>query len=179
MVREKYPTFRDAVRDLSDALSLLCLYRTLPPSAVDGYDAAAAAKVAARYADFAHAATALGLVRKVFVSLKGFYVEAVLENESVVWIVPHRFCGEVPRDVDFLCLSTFVDFYSEMLRYVNHQINFDAKTKAPPLNMGLLSPKYPGVLRRAEGSNVGLKRLIFRDLTFFLGKEVFLNCVFL
>ena len=80
-------------------------------------------------------------LRKCFISIKGYYFQADVKGQKVTWIMPHQLAYQVfylkeetlvlnlkiknqillktPDDVDFRIMSTFVEFYSIMLGFVN------------------------------------------------------------
>ena len=86
----RYPSFLDAVRDIDDPLTLVHLFATLPaekrlhmpPKAI--HDARRLALEWQAYVVRTHA------LRKVFVSIKGFYYQAEVLGQSVTWLVPHQ-----------------------------------------------------------------------------------------
>jgi pescadillo protein len=57
-------------------------------------------------------------LRKAFVTVKGYYYEAEVGGERVVWLVPHMFPHQKPNDVDVRIMSTFLEFYEVFLRFV-------------------------------------------------------------
>ena len=89
-VLPRYPSFLDAVRDVDDPLTLVHLFATLPaekrlhipPKAI--HDARRLALEWQAYIVRTHA------LRKVFVSIKGFYYQAEVLGQNVTWLVPHQ-----------------------------------------------------------------------------------------
>ncbi|KAK9248176.1 Pescadillo N-terminus-domain-containing protein [Lipomyces tetrasporus] len=130
IVKERYPTFLDAVRDLDDSLSMLFLFAAMPASD----------KIAARVTEEAEKLcnqwmayiSRERLLRKVFVSIKGVYYEAEVKGQEVVWLVPFRFPQNVPADVDFRIMLTFLEFYNTLLQFVLYKLYADAGLVYPP-----------------------------------------------
>ncbi|KAK9358093.1 Pescadillo N-terminus-domain-containing protein [Lipomyces starkeyi] len=130
IVKERYPTFLDAVRDLDDALSMLFLFAAMPASD----------KVSARVTEDAEKlcnqwmayVARERLLRKVFVSIKGVYYEAEVKGQEVVWLVPFKFPQNVPTDVDFRIMLTFLEFYTTLLQFVLYRLYADAGIVYPP-----------------------------------------------
>ena len=92
LVRERYPTFVDALRDLDDALCLIHLFASLSPSKfVPAARVQACTKLAREFQ--AYVARTHGL-RATFLSIKGTYYQAELFGVSVTWIVPHSFAQQ-------------------------------------------------------------------------------------
>ncbi|KAK9323603.1 Pescadillo N-terminus-domain-containing protein [Lipomyces orientalis] len=130
IVKERYPTFLDAVRDLDDSLSMLFLFAAMPASD----------KISARVTEEAEKlcnqwmayVARERLLRKVFVSIKGVYYEAEVKGQEVVWLVPFRFPQNVPADVDFRIMLTFLEFYNTLLQFVLYKLYADAGLVYPP-----------------------------------------------
>ncbi|VDL90498.1 unnamed protein product [Schistocephalus solidus] len=113
LVKERYPTRRDALRDLSDSLNLLFLFSRLPR--LPQFHPALISLCRRFCVEFLHYVIATRAVRKAFISIKGFYVEAVIDEVSVVWVIPHQSATHTPTDVDYRLLATCVEFDATLL----------------------------------------------------------------
>ena len=71
-------------------------------------------------------------LRKVFISIKGIYYQAEVQGEKITWLVPHKFSQDLPSDVDFNVMLTFLDFYHVFLRFVLYRLYLTAGMKYPP-----------------------------------------------
>ena len=92
LVRERYPTFVDALRDLDDALCLIHLFASLSPSKfVPAARVQACTRLAREFQAYVARTHAL---RATFLSIKGTYYQAELFGVSVTWIVPHSFAQQ-------------------------------------------------------------------------------------
>ncbi|CAM9589079.1 unnamed protein product, partial [Discosporangium mesarthrocarpum] len=131
LVKERYPRFLDAVRDLDDALSMVHLFASLPQM---------------RRRTSAHTETCKRLVKewnfyvsksqclsKVFVSIKGVYFQAKVLGLPVTWVSPHMFTTRYPRDVDFSVMFTFLEFYETFLKFVMFKLFHSLDLRYPPL----------------------------------------------
>ena len=85
----RYPTFIDALRDLDDALSMCFLYamfgksKALPLEMIE---------LSRRLTlEFMYYVMETKSLRKVFISIKGYYYEANIMGQNVRWVVPHHF----------------------------------------------------------------------------------------
>nr|CDS25601.1 expressed protein [Hymenolepis microstoma] len=108
LVRERYPTRKDALLDLTDSLNLIFLFSRLPrltqfhPALIS---------LCRRFAvEFLHYIIAMRCIRKAFISIKGFYLEAVVDDVPVVWVIPHNAASHVPTGVEYRLLATCVEF---------------------------------------------------------------------
>ena len=136
IVKERYPTFVDALRDLDDALSLLSLFANLPAtSIVPPNTIALCQRLCLEWQQYLIRTHSL---RKSFLSVKGIYYQAEVQGQDVLWLVPYKFVQRVTGDVDFRIMGTFVDFYTTLLGFVNYRLytaiglvyppKFDAKS---------------------------------------------------
>lgn len=130
IVKERYPTFVDALRDLDDALSLMFLFSQLPQTDKIKFDVVKKCKTLC--AEFQNFVIASRCLKKVFVSIKGFYYQAELQGQTVTWIVPHQFTQQLPEDVDFRIMLTFIEFYTTMLGFINYQLYHTLNLHYPP-----------------------------------------------
>lgn len=130
VIRERYPTFIDALRDLDDCLSMLFLFANLPSTST------VPAKMIARCEklclEFEHYLIVSHSLRKSFLSIKGIYYQAEIQGEDVLWLVPYKFNQRVVGDVDFRIMGTFVEFYMTLLGFVNYRLYTSIGLKYPP-----------------------------------------------
>lgn len=130
VIRERYPTFVDAIRDLDDCLSMLFLFANLPSTST------VPAKMIARCErlclEFEHYLITSNSLRKSFLSIKGIYYQANINGEDVMWLVPYKFNQRVVGDVDFRIMGTFVEFYMTLLGFVNYRLYTSVGLKYPP-----------------------------------------------
>lgn len=130
IVKQRYPTFIDALRDLDDPLAMLFLFEGLPASNLVN------PKIVKDAERLCHEWMAYvareKLLRKVFVSIKGVYYEAVVKGEKIRWLVPFKFPQNVPTDVDFRIMVTFLEFYTTLLQFVLYRLYNEAELTYPP-----------------------------------------------
>jgi len=130
IVKERYPTFIDALRDLDDALSMVFLFATLPQT--DKITNEVVKKCKRMSIEFQHYIVASNSLRKVFISIKGIYYQAEIQGQSVTWVVPHQFTQQLPEDVDFRIMLTFLEFYNTLIGFVNFQLYHNLNMFYPP-----------------------------------------------
>ncbi|KAL3418080.1 pescadillo [Phlyctema vagabunda] len=130
VIRERYPTFVDALRDLDDCLSMLFLFANLPSTQT------VPAKMIARCErlclEFEHYLIVSNSLRKSFLSIKGIYYQATIQGQDILWLVPYRFNQRVTGDVDFRIMGTFVEFYQTLLGFVNFRLYTSVGLVYPP-----------------------------------------------
>lgn len=120
IIKQRYPTFIDALRDLDDALSLLSLFSNLPSTvAVPPKTIALCQRLCL---EFQHYLITTHSLRKSFLSIKGIYYQATIQGQDILWLVPYKFVQRVTGDVDFRIMGTFVEFYTTLLGFVNFRL---------------------------------------------------------
>ncbi|KAF3936549.1 hypothetical protein ABW19_dt0201906 [Dactylella cylindrospora] len=116
IIKERYPAFTDAIRDLDDALSTVFLFANLPSNRDIP---AKTIETCSRLAnEFQHWVIRKRALKKSFLSIKGIYYQAEIQGQDVLWLVPYKFAQNVPADVDFRIMLTFLDFYTTLLGFV-------------------------------------------------------------
>lgn len=167
IVKERYPTFVDALRDLDDCLTLCFLFSTFPSLKKVPRDQSMLCRRLT--VEFMHAIIAAKALRKVFVSVKGYYYQVELEGQTITWIVPHHFSFQPQNkdEVDFKIMSTFVEFYTMMLGFVNFKLYHSLNLVYPPkLSIGFnaetdkdLIDEQAYVSERIAAMNLSLARV--------------------
>ncbi len=144
IIKERYPTFVDALRDLDDALSLLSLFAMLPATA------AVPPKTIARCQrlclEFQNYLITTNSLRKSFLSIKGIYYQATIQGQDILWLAPYKFVQRVTGDVDFRIMGTFVEFYVTLLGFVNFRLYN---------SIGLIYPPRFNVSSDEQGGELG------------------------
>jgi pescadillo protein len=79
-----------------------------------------------------HYVIASKALRKCFISIKGYYFQAEIKGQKVTWVMPHKLAYHTPDDVDFRIMSTFVEFYSILLGFINFKSYQDLGLIYPP-----------------------------------------------
>lgn len=130
VIKERYPTFVDALRDLDDALSMLFLFANLPSSE---YVPAKTIALCQRLClEFEHYVIASNSLRKSFLSIKGIYYQATIQGQDILWLVPYRFVQRTGGDIDFRIMGTFVEFYTTLVGFVNFRLYTSLGLVYPP-----------------------------------------------
>lgn len=71
-------------------------------------------------------------LQKSFLSIKGIYYQAEIQGQDVLWLVPYKFAQNVPVDVDFRIMHTFVEFYTTLLGFVLFKLYTNEGLVYPP-----------------------------------------------
>ena len=133
LVKERYPTFLDALRDPDDPLTLAHLFAVLPADKRHGIPAEVVLESRKLSLEFQSYVTKMHALRKVFISVKGIYYQAVVHGQEITWLTPHALAQTLPEDVDYRVMLTFLDFYTSMLGFVNYKLYFDQGLRYPPV----------------------------------------------
>lgn len=131
LVKERYPRFVDAVRDLDDALCLIHLFAALPAERRITADRTAnCQRLCQQWQHYVAHARAL---TKTFISIKGIYFEAEVCSTPVTWLVPHQFTLMLPEEVDFRVMLTFLEFHETFVKFVLFKLYHSAGLSYPPV----------------------------------------------
>ncbi|EPS38745.1 hypothetical protein H072_7480 [Dactylellina haptotyla CBS 200.50] len=181
IIKERYPSFTDAVRDLDDALSTIFLFANLPSNRDIP---AKTIETCSRLAnEFQHWVIRKRALRKSFLSIKGIYYQAEIQGQDVLWLVPYKFAQNVPGDVDFRIMLTFLDFYTTLLGFVMFRLytleglvyppKFDKEMddKGAGLRAFMLESKKVGALENGESTGVAVKKDVSKQLE-TLGEKI-------
>lgn len=134
LVKERYPAFVDALRDLDDPLNMLFLFANMP--ALKGVSHRVVKDAQTLTNQWLAYCAKERLIKKVFVSIKGVYYLATVKGQEIRWLVPFKFPSNIPSDIDFRIMVTFLEFYSTLLHFVLFKLYNDAGlVYPPPINM--------------------------------------------
>nr|XP_054749068.1 pescadillo-like isoform X1 [Lytechinus pictus] len=130
IVKERYPTFVDALRDLEDPLTLCSLFSTFRKNAkVKSEVLPLCRRLVVEFMNYVIASRSL---KKVFLSIKGIYFQVEIEGQLLTWLIPYNFGYSVPGDVDLKIMSTFTEFYTTLLGFVNFKLFTSLNLHYPP-----------------------------------------------
>ncbi len=129
LVRERYPRFVDALSDLDDALAMVYLYAALPSKG--DVVSKVTKKAQALAAEWGAYCSTTSAISKSFISVKGVYMEATIQNTKICWVIPHSFTQNIPPDVDFRVMNTFFEFYETLLGFVMYKLYNDIGVRYP------------------------------------------------
>uniref|UniRef100_A0A8C5JTY2 Pescadillo homolog n=1 Tax=Junco hyemalis TaxID=40217 RepID=A0A8C5JTY2_JUNHY len=150
IVKERYPTFVDALRDLDDALSMCFLFSTFPRTGKCHVQTVQLCRrLAVEFQNFVIASRSL---RKVFLSIKGIYYQAEVLGQPITWITPYAFAHDHPTDVDYRVMATFTEFYTTLLGFVNFRLYQSLNLLYPPK----IDTQAEDELKPAEGKEYAM-----------------------
>ena len=130
IIKERYPTFVDALRDLDDALSMVFLFANLPSTtAVPSRTIALCQRLCF---EFQHYLIVSHSLRKSFLSIKGIYYQATIQGQDILWLVPYKFVQRTGGDIDFRIMGTFIELYTTLLGFVNFRLYTSVGLVYPP-----------------------------------------------
>ena len=133
IVKQRYPRFDQALRELSDPLSLLSLVGSFPGHRLYHIPPQKTRAAQLLMNMFKALIVKKRLLCKVFLSVKGIYYEAALgRGIQVVWIEPYQSATVLPVDVDYKMLLTFAEFHQSLLKFVMVRLYSLSKVQFPP-----------------------------------------------
>ncbi|KAG7244030.1 hypothetical protein INR49_006191 [Caranx melampygus] len=130
IIKERYPTFIDALRDIDDALCMCFLFSTFARTGKCHVQTIQLCRrLTVEWMNYVIAARAL---RKVFISIKGIYYQAEVMGQLITWLVPYQFAHDHPTDVDYRVMATFTEMYTTLLGFVNFRLYHSLNLLYPP-----------------------------------------------
>uniref|UniRef100_A0A3Q2PF27 Pescadillo homolog n=1 Tax=Fundulus heteroclitus TaxID=8078 RepID=A0A3Q2PF27_FUNHE len=130
IVKERYPTFIDALRDIDDALCMCFLFSTFARTGKCHVQTIQLCRrLTVEWMNYVIASRAL---RKVFLSIKGIYYQAEVMGQLITWLVPYQFSHDHPTDVDYRVMATFTELYTTLLGFVNFRLYQSLNLVYPP-----------------------------------------------
>lgn len=154
IVKERYPTFIDAIRDLEDCLCLLFLFSTFPTIEYKvKYPVIALCQ--RLIIEFQHYVIEARALRKVFCSIKGYYFQADIKGQTVTWIMPHVVgFDDQTASVDLNIMTIFTEFFTTMLGFINFRLYNSINLTYPPKLEGMVEDPEDRDAREANTMKV-------------------------
>ena len=124
-----------ALRDLDDPLSLMALFTIFPSHkefSLTGDKIQLCSKLLKHFELYVIRSHSL---RKVFVSVKGIYYQSEILGQLITYIVPFKYPANLPIDVDYRVMVTFLDFYLTLLKFVNFKLYSSLNLQYPPVEI--------------------------------------------
>ncbi|KAI4385532.1 hypothetical protein MLD38_003546 [Melastoma candidum] len=133
LIRERYPKFVDALRDLDDCLTMVHLFAALPALDRENIEPKRIHNCRRLSHEWQAFISRSHKLRKVFVSVKGIYYQAEVEGQKITWLTPHVLQQVLTDDIDFNVMLTFLEFYETLLGFVNFKLYHSINVKYPPI----------------------------------------------
>ncbi|KAI3372875.1 hypothetical protein L3Q82_023327 [Scortum barcoo] len=130
IIKERYPSFIDALRDIDDALCMCFLFSTFARTGKCHVQTIQLCRrLTVEWMNYVIACRAL---RKVFISIKGIYYQAEVMGQLITWLVPYQFSHDHPTDVDYRVMATFTELYTTLLGFINFRLYHSLNLVYPP-----------------------------------------------
>lgn len=130
IIKERYPTFIDALRDIDDALCMCFLFSTFARTGKCHVQTIQLCRrLTVEWMNFVITSRCL---KKVFLSIKGIYYQAEVMGQLITWLVPYQFSHDHPTDVDYRVMATFTELYTTLLGFVNFRLYQSLNLVYPP-----------------------------------------------
>lgn len=133
LVKERYPQFVDALRDLDDCLTMVHLFAALPVLEREKVAPKRIHNCRMLSHEWQAYISRTHKLRKTFISVKGIYYQAEVEGQKITWLTPHAMQQVLTDDIDFNVMLTFLEFYETLLSFVNLRLYRSINVKYPPI----------------------------------------------
>eukprot|EP01128_Nolandella_sp_AFSM9_P001171 TRINITY_DN1128_c0_g1_i2.p1 TRINITY_DN1128_c0_g1~~TRINITY_DN1128_c0_g1_i2.p1 ORF type:complete len:552 (-),score=149.36 TRINITY_DN1128_c0_g1_i2:494-2149(-) len=131
LVKERYPTFVDALGDLDDALCMVYLFSVMPATVKIHTKRSDNCRRLAR--EFNNYIVLSNSLRKSFLSHRGIFYQAEVMGQKLTWLIPYQFTNKVVKDVDYKVMLTFLEFYEVLMGFVNYKLYQTLGLTYPPV----------------------------------------------
>lgn len=91
VIKERYPTFLDALRDMDDALCMISLFAHLPQHVSLEISKQEVEECNQLLKEFMLYCTVTQCFKKSFFSIKGIYYQVEIMGQTITWISPYQF----------------------------------------------------------------------------------------
>jgi pescadillo protein len=52
-------------------------------------------------------------------------------GQSITWVAPYQFNQRLPFDIDYKVMSTFLEFYQALIKFINYKLFVEIGFKYP------------------------------------------------
>jgi len=133
LVKERYPSFEEALYGLDDALNLLAVYTKMNINRENHQISQEMINEAqALYRDFLAYVVHSRSLRKVFVTIKGIFYEVVINGVNIHWVTPFQAYVAAPVSKDLSILDDFLAFYVCFMKFMNYRLYMEQGLLYPP-----------------------------------------------
>ncbi|XP_047311064.1 pescadillo homolog [Impatiens glandulifera] len=135
LIRERYPKFIDALRDLDDCLTMVHLFASLPAVERQKIEVKRIHNCRRLSHEWQAYISRTHKLRKTFISVKGIYYQADVKGQKITWLTPHALQQVLPEDgvVDYKVMLTFLEFYETLLAFINFRLYHSVNVSYPPI----------------------------------------------
>uniref|UniRef100_A0A8C6WJ07 Pescadillo homolog n=1 Tax=Neogobius melanostomus TaxID=47308 RepID=A0A8C6WJ07_9GOBI len=118
VIKERYPTFIDALRDIDDALCMCFLFSTFARTGKCHVQTIQLCRrLTVEWMNYMITSRCLKKVTNWRI-----YYQAEVMGQLITWLVPYQFSHDHPTDVDYRVMATFTELYTTLLGFVNFRL---------------------------------------------------------
>ncbi|KAI3913574.1 hypothetical protein MKW92_045521 [Papaver armeniacum] len=132
VIKERYPTFIDALRDLDDCLTMVHLFAALPAVESEHIQVKRIHNCQRLSHEWQAYVCRTNRLRKSFICVKGIYYQVEVQGQKISWLTPHALQQVITDDVDFKVMLTFLEFYETLLAFINCRLYHSMNVNYPP-----------------------------------------------
>jgi len=119
-LKQRYPSFVDAIKDLPDCLINVFLFAQVAAHhPIKEHHITQAQRLVTQFLTYVIEARCLS---KAFIATDGIYFEVEILKQRVVWKVPHSCVTTIPVNVDLDIMKHYLEFHLAMLARVNQRL---------------------------------------------------------
>ncbi|EUD65542.1 hypothetical protein C922_04048 [Plasmodium inui San Antonio 1] len=138
IIKERFPVFSYAIEELDDALSAVVAYSLLPSNEKIGILNRFVTNCEVIKNHFHYYVYKTNRIKKGFITVKGYYLQAEILQKKVTWLIPHTFTPYLDKTIDFSIITTFIEYYISLLKFVLYKLYKMHNMTYPPEQSELL-----------------------------------------
>lgn len=131
IIKQRYPTFKDALQDLDDALCLLAIFSILPKYNLLKISEENVHKSQRLLREFYFYMTVTQSIKRGFISIKGIYISMEMYENTVTFLNPYNHMQKLTYDVDYEIMGDFLELYTALMQFVNFKLFKDVELEYP------------------------------------------------
>ncbi|CAD2091208.1 pescadillo homolog, putative [Plasmodium vinckei lentum] len=122
IIKERFPILVYAVEQLNDALTAIIAYSFLPSNENIGIKNNLINQSIILRNHFHYYTYKTNKIKKGFISVKGYYLQAEILQKKITWLIPHIFTPYFDKSIDFKVITNFIEYYVTLLRFVLYKL---------------------------------------------------------
>ncbi|ETB57919.1 hypothetical protein YYC_04708 [Plasmodium yoelii 17X] len=122
IIKERFPILVYAVEQLNDALTAIIAYSFLPSNENIGIKNNLINQSIILRNQFHYYAYKTNKIKKGFISVKGYYLQAEILQKKITWLIPHIFTPYFDKSIDFKIITNFIEYYVTLLRFILYKL---------------------------------------------------------
>ncbi|KAI4838210.1 pescadillo-like protein [Plasmodium brasilianum] len=137
IIKERFPICSYAIEQLDDALNCIIAYSLLPSNEHLGIKNNLIISCTELKNHFHYYIYKTNKVKKAFISVKGYYIQAEILQKKITWLIPYIFTPYFDNSINFNIISNFTEYYVSLVKFVLFKLYKVDNIQYPPKEIEL------------------------------------------